>query len=129
MSSILFSAKSAPSAPAQTSVKVPKELLQKQLETARAVFREDLARLKVGEAIFDEKFMMWSERWLDAELALSDKPTDQVAALKAHLDRIKEIEKLAEAWTRIGQGHASDALAATYFRVTAEIKLQQATPN
>ena len=49
--SILFSAKSAPSAPAQTSVKVPKELLQKQLETARAVFREDLARLRTRAKI------------------------------------------------------------------------------
>lgn len=127
--SMLFSADPAPSVPAKSRVNAPKELLEKQLDAARSVFREELMRLQAGEAIFDEKVMLWSERWLDAELSLSDKSTDQVAALKAHLDRIRELEKLAESRARSGQGRTSDAHAANYFRVSAEIRLREATSN
>lgn len=112
--------------PAAPSAKIPKDLIEKQLQAARSVFQDDLARLEIGETIFDQNVMLWSERWLDAELALSDQPADRVSALKSHVNRLKEIAALVEARARGGQGRNADTHAVRYFLISAELRLSQA---
>jgi RNA polymerase sigma factor (sigma-70 family) len=112
----------APAAPAPP--KVPKELLEKRLDVARKVFKQNLTRLKALQALPSELFG-WSERWLEAELALTDNQADRVKALRDHLDRTREVEQMTVGLARTGQGRQADAEAATYYRLEAEIRLRK----
>ena len=108
--------------PAPAARKVPRELLEKRLESARKVFEQNMVRLKAREGLPAELFG-WSERWLAAELALADRPANRVKALRDHLDRTREVERAAVNFARTGQGRQADADAATYYRLEAEIRL------
>ena len=103
-------------------LKVPKELLEKRLDTVRKVYQQNLARLKGGQSLPSELFG-WSERWLEAELALAEKPADRAKVLQDHLDRTREVERAAVGYAKAGQGRQADADAATYYRLEAEIRL------
>src|SRR5262249_55474978 len=74
----------------------------------------------------EEALYRWSVRWLDAERQLSDKQADQVAACKAHLERMRELERLLEGLRRSGTITVDEASAAEFYRVEAEIWLTQA---
>ena len=104
--------------------KVPKELLEKRAEAARKVYQQNLTRLKAGQGLPSELFG-WSERWLDAELPLAEKPADRARVLQAHLDRTREVERMTVGFAKAGQGRQSDADAATYYRLEAEIRLHR----
>ena len=106
--------------------KAPKELLEKRLEAAKRVYIEKSRRYQAGIGSPSE-LLGWSERWLDAELALREKKADQLAALKAHLDRTREVERMAIAYFKTGHARQSDADAATYRRINAEVRIYQAT--
>ena len=60
---------------------------------------------------------------MDAERKLSDKQAVQLGVLQAHLERMKELEKAATNLAKTGQGRESDASAATYYRLEAELWL------
>lgn len=109
-------------APAPAPPKAPKELLERRLEAARNVFQQNLARLKGAQALPSELFG-WSERWLEADLALAEKQADRSEAFRNHLDRPREVERAAVGFAKIGQGRQADADAATYYRLEAEIRL------
>lgn len=111
---------------AKTLSSVPKELLEKRLDAARNVFRLNLQRLKTGDVVCDAGFLLWSDHWLNAELALSDNRDARIAAFTAHLERAKELEKITTTYAKTGQGREADAQGASYYRIDAEIRLQQA---
>jgi hypothetical protein len=121
--------------PAPEPPKVPKELLEKRRDAARKVFDNELQRFQMG-ALKPEVSVIelaeWSSRWLEAELAIGDKRTDQIAACKAHLKRMRDLEEAAVGKvgpaTKPGQRLRlrSEADAVTYFRVEAEIRLIKA---
>ncbi|HEY7310123.1 MAG TPA: RNA polymerase sigma factor [Gemmataceae bacterium] len=119
--------KPAPKAEAVPAArKVPKELLEKRLEVVQTVYKQNQARTRSGQGLPVE-LLSWSERWLDAELALRDKKADRIAAFKAHVERTRELEQMLTAFAKTGQGKVSDAAAATYERINAEIRYFQAT--
>lgn len=103
-------------------VKVPKELLQKRVEAVRKVWDQNKTRIQNREGLPSELFG-WSERWLEAELVLCEKEGERIKALKDHLERTREVERIAAALAKTGQGRQSDADAATFFRLDAEIRL------
>jgi hypothetical protein len=111
-----------PAAPPIVPRPVRRPLLEQRLEAARKVFEENTARLKAGQGLLTELFG-WSERWLNAELALAGKPADREKALRAHLDRTREVERAAAGHARVGQGRQADADAATCYPLEAEILL------
>lgn len=98
-------------------------LKKTMLEEARKVFEQTVARYKNGVAGAVEELYQWSGRWLEAELDLGADAAARTAALKAHLDRMKEVEKMAVALAKTGQGRDSDAAASRYFRTQAELWL------
>lgn len=102
--------------------KIPKELLQKRLVAARSVWEQNRVRIQNAKGLPAELFE-WSERWLEAELALCDKEADRVKAFRDHLDRTREVERMTAGSALTGQGRQADADAATYFRIEAEIRL------
>lgn len=40
-----------------------------------------------------ERFYTWSRRWMEAEKDRSSKRSDQIAAVQAHLDRMRRLEE------------------------------------
>jgi len=115
-------AKGVPAPPAPP--KIPKELLEKRAEAARKVYQANMNRFKAGQALPSELFG-WSERWMEAELALVEKPADRAKVLQAHLARTRDVERIAIGYAKTGQGRQADADAATYYRLEAEIRLNQ----
>jgi hypothetical protein len=76
--------------------------------------------------VADEVLYRWSLRWLEAEQKLSERQADQVAACKAHLDRMRELERLIRNIQRTGQIAIDEVSASEFYRVEAEIWLLQA---
>ncbi len=101
---------------------VPRKLLEERRDAARAVFQEMLQRLQAAEAL-PQGVAEWSERWLESELALSLARADRLKAFEAHVERTKQVEAIAVAYEKSGQGRQSDASVARYYRADAEIRL------
>jgi hypothetical protein len=73
--------------------KVPSELEKALVNAAKETCQGYLREVEVGKIIPDETTCLWSARWLEAQLALTKEKGDQVAAFRAHRDRMKELEK------------------------------------
>jgi hypothetical protein len=110
--------------PAAPPPKVAKALLEKRLEAARSVYKENLARVQNGVGLPPDLFG-WSARWLEAEMALADNQAARIKALRDHLDRTRQVERMAVEAANSGQGRKADADAAIYYRLEAEIRLQK----
>ncbi|HVW00388.1 MAG TPA: hypothetical protein VHB77_08610 [Planctomycetaceae bacterium] len=116
--------------PEPSASNVPRKILEERVAAARAIYEQNLFRYRGGETIPSDLFE-WSENWLEAELPLAETPADRVRILQNHLDRSRVVEKIAKAYFTTGQGRQSDAMAATYFRLGAEVRLFEAgaTPH
>jgi len=112
-------------APAPEPPKVPRELLTARRDAARQTYTATEIRIKGAQGTPLE-LAEWSRRWLEGDLALSEKETDRVRAYQAHWERMKKGEDLAHAYWKAGQGRHSDAVAMTYHRLEAEIWYFQA---
>jgi hypothetical protein len=69
---------------------------------------------------------VWSRLVLDARRDLGTKPADRIAALEGHLGRMKKLETLILKIRRLGFGLSSDVGASEYYRLEAELWLEQA---
>lgn len=106
--------------------KVPKTLLQERLQAARKVYDQTRMRVRGGDGRPTDLFG-WSERILKAELPLCETEEARVAAYKANVERTREVERILKGLERTGNVLLSDANAATYYRVEAEILYFKAT--
>jgi hypothetical protein len=73
-----------------------------------------------------EQLYVWSWRWMDAQRASSEKVADRVAAVEAHLGRMKDVERLATGYYYDGRATADQASAAVFYRLEAELLLADA---
>ena len=113
-----------PAVQAPAGQKVPPQLAKARLDAARQAYEGYWRRLRSDRGGDPEKCYSWSRRWMEAQQALgAGKAAEQAA--QAHLERMKELEKLLAALARTGQGTQADADAAQYYRVEAEIWLSQ----
>ena len=103
--------------------KISREVLERRLEAARNVFRLKLERCKAGEEHLDDNLPVWSERLLTAELAIVDNPADRIAAIRAHVEREREVARIVTALAKTGEGRDE---VAKYFLIDAEIQLMEA---
>jgi len=62
----------------------------------------------------------WSRLVLDAQRDLSALPADRIAALEAHLERMRKLEVLVKKVRRLGFGFSIDVGATEYYRLEAE---------
>lgn len=76
-----------------------------------------------------DSFMVyyWSRLVLESQQDLSDAKVDRIAALKAHDDRLKELESLIQRVRKLGFAYSSDVGATTYYRLEADRWLEKAT--
>ncbi|OWK40800.1 hypothetical protein [Fimbriiglobus ruber] len=94
------------------------------LEDARQVYEMNQKRYRALEGpVVVEDTYLWSVRWLEAELDLAADAAAKTAALKGHLERMREVEKMAANQAKAGQGRQSDAVAGHYHRTRAELWL------
>lgn len=108
--------------PPPKAVEAENALKKTMLEDARKLFEQFVKRHQAGVgALAVEELALWSSRWLEAELDLAADATARATALKAHLDRMKDVEKQATALMKTGQGREADAVAGHYHRTQAEL--------
>jgi hypothetical protein len=107
--------------PKQANTKAPDQLAEARLKAARDAFE-----IAHGESIDREKMYRWSVRWLESEKALKPAKADQLAALQAHLERMKNVEEDCQVAFKKGLGTKFDVVAATFFRTEAETWLAEA---
>jgi hypothetical protein len=97
-----------------------KPLIESCVATAREVFEQEIKRYEETLTAFPDDTAFWSRRWMEDQLRLGLKQAEGLAAIQAHLERVKHLEKIAEQYAKAGQGRTSDALKAKYFRLEAE---------
>ena len=101
------------------------DLRKQKLETARDGFTTQWKLYReAGQGAFD-KLYLWSLRCLEAAKE-ADPKGDAVPHLQAHLDRMRELERILETQFKVGQGNKADLLTAIYYRLDAQIMLAQA---
>jgi hypothetical protein len=99
-----------------------------------ATQRRDAAR-KTYEIMWDyyrdnrtaeEVVYRWSLRWLEAERQLSEKEVDQIAACNAHLERMRELDRLVTKQKTARSITIDVTSSVEYYRVEAEFWMLQA---
>jgi hypothetical protein len=63
---------------------------------------------------------------LESQQHLSEAKDDRVAALEAHLDRMKRLQALVLKVRKLGFGFSTDVGATAYYRLEAELWLEEA---
>ena len=112
-------------APSPAAPEVPQELLKARLETARKGLEAAQGEHKAGRGRLEAVFF-WTQRVVEAELALSDKKADRIAAHEKLVKLAKDIEETAKAHFDVGQASHQELLDAAYRRIEAEIELARA---
>lgn len=100
----------------------PWELAKDRVEAARKTFETVELEFRQGKATLDQ-LRDWSNRWVQAQQDASTKKAERLAALEAHVTRMKTVEKLALDRYQAQRGLASDMSAAEYWRVDGELRL------
>jgi hypothetical protein len=106
--------------------KVVPKLQKAKLEAARQTYKVIWQNYKEGLAPPVELPYRWSCRWLQAQREVSDQKADQVAAFQAHWERMREIERIERELRRSRVNPVNEVTAAEYYRIEAEIWLEQA---
>jgi hypothetical protein len=68
----------------------------------------------------------WSRLLIESQQDLSDAKGDRIAALEAHLERMKRLEVLVLKVRKLGFGFSTDVGATAYYRLEAERWLEKA---
>jgi hypothetical protein len=121
---ILFSAGTGLAADPDPAALIAKLAVQKR-DAARRTYEVSWANYR-DRATSQENVYRWSLRWLEAERQVSDKPADEVAACKGHLERMKDLESLIHRLQQAGLTTIDEVSAAEYCRAEADIWLLQA---
>ena len=68
----------------------------------------------------------WSKIVLESQQALGDAKADRIAALEAHLGRMKRLQALVLKVRKLGFGYSIDVGATAYYCLEAELWLEEA---
>ena len=68
----------------------------------------------------------WSRIVLDSQQHMSEAKADRIAALEAHIERMKRLEALVLKVRKLGFGYSIDVGATAYYRLEAELWLEEA---
>lgn len=114
-------------APAPASSKAPKQLLEKRYEEVKRIWDMKWDMFSRVGRFPPLDLLGWSERLLDAELALHDDTESRAKALKAHVERTRDLERITIVLAKMGSARDSDIHLLTYDRLNAEIRYCEAT--
>jgi hypothetical protein len=113
-------------APQQPPAKVPEKVIRAKIDAARRTYEVFWKDYKEGLIPVVEVVYRWSRRLLEAELELSDKKADQVAAHQAHTRRIRELARAARDRYRIRTNTIEEVTSTDFYSAEAEVWLEQA---
>ena len=119
-------AASAPPPPASTEPVVPVTLSRARVDAARKTYAVLASDYRLGWLPWSEPVYRWSRRWLDAERDLASRDEERLAAVKAHLQRMRDLDRITQARFRRQDTTVDESTAAQYFRLEAEVWLYQA---
>jgi multidrug resistance efflux pump len=108
-----------------------KALFQARIDAAHRAYEEAVKSSqqtkRVGELIIPvakpEDVATWSLRWLNAQREMSGKKEDQIAALEAHLKRMKELQQRVTEMNKNGLASSLEVSAVEFHRREAELWL------
>src|SRR5271156_3655733 len=72
------------------------ELARARMDAARKAYQLFASDYRAGWLRSSELVYRWSRRWLESEQDLSARKEDHVAALEAHLQRMRDVARLAQ---------------------------------
>jgi RNA polymerase sigma factor (sigma-70 family) len=98
------------------------ELAKQRLQAAREVYDRTRAQVAAGQASW-QALADWSPHLLAAELDAATTRAERIDALQAHVDRLKENERLIERVADAGRAPVWEIARARCFRLEAEIRL------
>lgn len=110
--------------PDQDAAQLTKLATQRR-DAARKTYEVWWANYREGRAPA-EILYRWSYRWLQSERLLSPKPADQVAAYKAHWERMRDLDRLVRKLQRTGVTTIDEVSSAEYYLAEAEVWLLEA---
>jgi hypothetical protein len=95
---------------------------QARLKAARRAYEGMLAAYKVEAtmALDTEYLFRWSHRWAEAQLQLAASRKERLAAVEAHLDRMKRLDQMIQGQLRVGVGRRFEGSKAEFYRLDAE---------
>ncbi|WP_435017891.1 hypothetical protein TA3x_005512 [Tundrisphaera sp. TA3] len=101
-----------------------RSLIEARIGVAREIFESAMAPPQDGPL---DDLPSWSRRWMDDEIGLNPDsgPASRLAAIRAHLGRIKSLEEIAARRQDAARGARADVLKLKYFRLEAEQMLAE----
>ncbi len=102
-----------------------KDLLKKKADVARQDFEGRKRRVYDAGGSDVATLVLPAMRLLEAELAMSEGRAERVAACEAHLGRVREIEQRTVGMVKAALIAPVERLTAEYYRLDAEIRLEQ----
>jgi len=102
------------------------KLAEARVAAGRKAYEETTLLYREGRSRDLDRIYLWSKRWLDAQLDVSNAKADQEAAYEAHWKRMKQLEDLIDRRMRSGVGAAIEVPQVQYYRLEAELWLARA---
>jgi hypothetical protein len=99
-----------------------------RLEAARKVYQGIMERHQIEpsrQPLDFENLCLWSRRWMDAQRDISDEKSNQLEAIDAHLNRVRDLEKIARQWVQVNAITTFECSAVEFHRLEAEHWLAQ----
>jgi hypothetical protein len=101
-------------------------LTEARVATASEIYNGEMARLvEQTSGLPSDDLPMWSRRWMEDQIKLDSGPVATLAAIQAHLERMKRLEGLLDGYAQTGQGRFTSPLRAKYHRLEAEQMLAE----
>ena len=127
--SVLFSLTPLERAFSDKPAPVTEKLSRAKRDAARATYEVIWRNNREGFVPFAEVAYRWSKRWLKAELELSPKKPDQISAYQAHLERMRDLSRITHARYQNRVNTIDEASASDFYRLEAQVWLEQAKSN
>ncbi|HWB12876.1 MAG TPA: hypothetical protein VG826_26860 [Pirellulales bacterium] len=106
---------------------VEPEVDKAKAKLAADIYAQRMVRVINNEDQIDvEDLALWSQHILDAEIDLASGDAQRLGAYEAQLKRSTELARIAKSFAESGQGLASDAMAAEFYRLEALSQLAKA---
>lgn len=106
----------------------PSALAEARMKIARQFYEiaNDPRSQPAGGTPDYEAIVLWSGRWMDAQLDMSDQRTDRIAAIRAHIERLKKWELPLEHLANRAVTSRRDVDLIKFHRLEAEFRLAKA---
>jgi hypothetical protein len=123
------SAADPPSSDPAAKQSAPGETARARIEAARKMYQLVASDYRAGWLRSSELVYRWSRRWLESERVVHTGKEAQLTALKAHAQRMREMSRLAQSRYHHQDTTVDEATSAEYYRLEAEMWVDEANQH